>query len=77
MQIVEDLRDELKLYGLRRTSRLKVKACIPTPHLVRRNDLELGGDYFLKRQSSDAYRRRLISQLERMGFDVNLVPKAA
>ncbi len=48
-------------------------------HVLSRGEpyIELGGDYFLKRQNSDAYRRRLISQLERMGFDVNLVPKAA
>jgi len=38
---------------------------------------ELGGDYFLKRQESEAYKRRLVHQLERMGFQVNLEPSAA
>jgi transposase len=48
-------------------------------HVLTRNEpyAELGGDYFLKRQESSAYLRRLVQQLERMGFDVNLVPKAA
>ena len=37
---------------------------------------ELGGDYFIERQPKDAYQRRPVKQLERMGFDVALTPKA-
>jgi transposase len=33
---------------------------------------ELGGDYFLERQQKGAYQRRLVKQLERMGYDVAL-----
>lgn len=39
--------------------------------------VELGADYFIKRQQKDAYRRRLVHQLERMGYDVQLAEKAA
>ena len=35
---------------------------------------DLGADYFLHRQSSDAYRARLVHQLERMGLKVTLEP---
>jgi transposase len=38
---------------------------------------ELGGDYFLERQQKGAYQRRLINQLERMGYEVALTAKAA
>ena len=38
---------------------------------------ELGGDYFIQRQNNNAYRRRLVGQLERMGYDVALTEKAA
>lgn len=38
---------------------------------------DLGADYFLERQRSEAYRRRLVDQLERMGYDVVLEPRAA
>lgn len=38
---------------------------------------ELGGDYFVQRQEKDAYQRRLVKQLERMGFEVNLTQKVA
>lgn len=38
---------------------------------------ELGGDYFIQRQHKEAYQRRLVCQLERMGYDVTLVEKAA
>jgi transposase len=38
---------------------------------------ELGGDYFIERQQKDAYQRRLVKQLERMGFEVALTSKAA
>ena len=38
---------------------------------------ELGGDYFVERQQKDAYQRRLVKQLERMGYAVNLTERAA
>jgi transposase len=38
---------------------------------------ELGGDYFIERQNKDAYQRRLVKQLERMGYDVTLDAKSA
>jgi transposase len=38
---------------------------------------ELGGDYFIERQQKDAYQRRLVKQLERMGYAVNLTERAA
>jgi transposase len=38
---------------------------------------DLGGDYFLERQSSDAYKKRLVRQLERMGYQVSLQPADA
>ncbi len=38
---------------------------------------ELGGDYFIERHNKDAYQRRLVKQLERMGYDVTLPEKAA
>ncbi len=43
-------------------------------HLLERGEpyKELGGDYFIERQQKDAYQRRLIQQLERMGYEVAL-----
>ena len=38
---------------------------------------ELGGDYFIERQNKDAYQRRLVNQLERMGYEVHLAERAA
>jgi transposase len=38
---------------------------------------ELGGDYFIERQNKDAYQRRLVKQLERMGYDVTIEAKPA
>jgi transposase len=38
---------------------------------------ELGGDYFLQRQNPDVQRRRLVAQLERLGYAVTLQPAAA
>jgi transposase len=38
---------------------------------------ELGGDYFIERQNKDAYQRRLVKQLERMGYDFTLDAKPA
>jgi len=38
---------------------------------------ELGGDYFIERQNKDAYQRRLVTQLQRMGYEVALTEKAA
>jgi transposase len=35
---------------------------------------DLGADYFLERQTSEAYERRLVRQLERMGHRVTLEP---
>jgi transposase len=37
----------------------------------------LGGDYFSERQQKDAYQRRLVKQLERMGYDINLTERVA
>jgi transposase len=38
---------------------------------------DLGGDYFLNRDNPDDRRRRAIAQLERLGYQVNLEPRAA
>jgi transposase len=38
---------------------------------------DLGADYFVKRQTHQAYRDRLVRQLERMGHRVTLEPTAA
>ena len=38
---------------------------------------ELGADYFMLRRSTDAYRTRLVHQLERLGYDVTIAPHAA
>ena len=38
---------------------------------------ELGGDYFAQRQEKSAYQRRLVKQLERMGYEVSLTDRAA
>ena len=48
-------------------------------YVLLRNEpyVELGDDYFIHRQQKESYRRRLVQQLERMGYDVNLAPKAA
>jgi transposase len=45
-------------------------------HLLTRNQpyTDLGADYFLERQTSEAYRNRLVRQLERMGHKVTLEP---
>jgi transposase len=37
---------------------------------------DLRPDYFLRRDDSDAYRRRLIRQLERTGLSVTVAPAA-
>jgi transposase len=48
-------------------------------HILQRQEPynELGGDYFIERQNKDAYQRRLVKQLERMGYDVTLDAKPA
>jgi hypothetical protein len=48
-------------------------------HPLTRNEpyTDLGADYFLQRQSSDAYKNRLVRQLERMGHKVTLEPPEA
>jgi transposase len=48
-------------------------------HLLTRGEpsTDLGADYFVKRQSHQAYRDRLVRQLERMGHKVTLEPTAA
>ncbi len=48
-------------------------------HLLTRNEpySDLGADYFLERQQSQAYQRRLVRQLERMGHRVTLEPADA
>ena len=38
---------------------------------------ELGADYFAQRRSTDAYRTRLVHQLERLGYDLTIAPRAA
>lgn len=38
---------------------------------------ELGGDYFAQRQEKSAYQRRLVKQLERLGYEVSLTDRAA
>jgi transposase len=38
---------------------------------------ELGGDYFIQRQAKEAYQRKLVKQLERMGYEVSLTDRAA
>jgi transposase len=48
-------------------------------HLLERGEPynELGGDYFIERQQKDAYQRRLVKQLKRMGYEVALTKHAA
>jgi transposase len=48
-------------------------------HLLSRGEpyTDLGADYFVKRQTHQAYRDRLVRQLERMGHKVTLEPTAA
>jgi len=48
-------------------------------HLLQRGKPydELGGDYFIERQNKQAYQRRLVKQLERMGYQVALTEAAA
>jgi transposase len=48
-------------------------------HLLSRGepDTDLGADYFVKRQTHQVYRDRLVRQLERMGHKVALEPTAA
>jgi transposase len=48
-------------------------------HILQRREPynELGGDYFVERQQKDAYQRRLVKQLERMGYAVSLTERAA
>ena len=45
-------------------------------HLLTRNQpyTDLGADYFLEHQTSEAYKNRLVRQLERMGHKVTLEP---
>ena len=45
-------------------------------HLLTRNQpyTDLGGDYFLEHHHSQAYKNRLVRQLERMGHRVTLEP---
>ena len=38
---------------------------------------DLGADYFDRRRTSDAHQRRLVAQLEALGLDVTVTPKAA
>jgi transposase len=48
-------------------------------HVLQRGEpySDLGADYFLDRQHSDAYKNRLVRQLERMGHKVTLEPADA
>lgn len=38
---------------------------------------ELGGDYFAKHDNPDRRRDRLVAQLAKLGYDVDLTPAAA
>jgi hypothetical protein len=38
---------------------------------------DLGSDYFINRDNPDHRRRRAIAQLERLGYQVTLEPRAA
>ena len=38
---------------------------------------DLGGDYFDKQRTSTAHLKRLIAQLEAIGYEVTVTPKAA
>jgi transposase len=38
---------------------------------------DLGGEYFLRREDPDRRRRRAVAQLELLGYEVNLQPRAA
>ena len=38
---------------------------------------DLGADYFDRRRTSDAHQRRLVAQLEALGLEVTITPKAA
>ena len=48
-------------------------------HLLSNNQpySDLGADYFVQRQTKTAYKKRLVRQLERMGYDVTLEPVEA
>ncbi len=48
-------------------------------HLLSRGQpySDLGADYFIARQSKEAYRNKLVRQLERMGYQVALEPASA
>ncbi len=50
-----------------------------TYYLLQRNEpySDLGADYLLQRQSNEAYKNRLVRQLERMGHKVTLEPAQA
>ena len=45
-------------------------------HVLVRNEPyeDLGADYFLNRESPDHHAKRLVRQLERLGYDVDLHP---
>jgi hypothetical protein len=45
-------------------------------HLLTRSqpDTDLGADYFLERQNSEAYKNRLVRKLQRMGHKVTSEP---
>ena len=38
---------------------------------------DLGADYFDKRRTSTAHRKRLVARLEALGLDATITPKAA
>ena len=48
-------------------------------HLLSTGEIytDLGADYFDKRRTNTAHRNRLVAQLEALGLDVTLTPKAA
>jgi transposase len=60
----------------KRSSRWRTQVLVIAWHLRTRNQpyTDLGADYFLERQTSEAYQNRLVRQLERIGHKVTLEP---
>jgi transposase len=63
--------------GTRKPSwRWRTQVLVIAWHLLTRNQpyTDLGANYFLERQTSEAYKNRLVRQLERMGHRATLEP---
>lgn len=75
------------LYGRLKSRRGHRKAIIAVAHAIlvtayyvmfrQQSYVELGADYFERRQETEFHKKRLIHQLERLGYEVSLCPKAA